>query len=148
MAWADEKGHYAFIGLAPGTYRIWIHSWVQELRGASRIVELRGGSLRDVDFALERRVEGKLRLRVLGPDGKGARGLGFSIETEENMWTSVRRRRLGEGLYEFDLQVGERKLSVDRDGFEPEIVAVTVEKGKTIERTVTLRPSEPEEKQQ
>lgn len=151
MAWADEKGHYAFTGLAPGTYRIWIHAWVKELRGATRIVEFYGGSLRDVDFALPKRVEGKLRLRVLGPDGRGAAGLSFSLETEDNMWTNVRRRRLGEGHFEFSLQVGERKLWISRDGCEPEIVSVTIEKGKTLERTVTLRekePEEPEEKQQ
>ncbi len=145
MAWADDDGRYVFTGLAPGTYRIWIHAWVNELRGASRIVEFSGGVLRDVDFALERRVEGKLRLRVLGPDGKGMRGLSFVIETEENVFTGVRRRRLGEGLFEFDLQVGDRKLVVDRDGFEPAAVDVTIEKGKTVERTVTLQESKPEE---
>lgn len=148
MAWADDDGRYVFTGLGPGTYRIWIHAWVRELRGATRILEFSGGSLRDVDFALQSRVEGKLRLRVLGPDGKGLRGLTFLIETEENMWTDVRRRNLGEGLYEFDLQVGDRKLVVDREGFQPEPIDVTIEKGKTIDRTVTLRESEPEEKEE
>jgi hypothetical protein len=148
MTWADEKGHYTFTGLAPGTYRIWIHPFVKGLRGASRILEFSGGALRDVDFALKTPVEGKLRLRVLGPDGKRARGLTFSIETDENLWTSVRRRHLGDGVYEFTLEVGERKLSVHRDGFEPETVEVTIEKGKTAERTVTLREKKPEEKQQ
>ncbi|MHC4819122.1 MAG: hypothetical protein ACYTF8_13820, partial [Planctomycetota bacterium] len=111
-------------------------------------IEFGGGSLRDVDFALPTRVEGKLRLRVLGPDGKGARGLTFMIETDDNLWTDVRRRHLGKGVYEFRVQVGERKLSVHRDGFEAESVEVTIEKGKTAERTVTLRASEPEEKEQ
>jgi protocatechuate 3,4-dioxygenase beta subunit len=148
MTWADENGNYTFVGLPPDTYRIWIHSWVRELRGASRILEFGGGSLRNVDFKLEKRVEGKLRLRVLGPDGKGARGLSFLIETEDNMWTKVRRRHLGEGLYELDLQVGERKLSIHRDGLEPESVEVSIEEGKTAERTVTMRVSEPEEKDQ
>ena len=117
------------------------------MRSASRILEFSGGSLRDVDFALKPRVVGKLRLRVLGPDGKGAPGLTFLIETEESFWTSVRRRHLGNGLYELNLQVGERRLSVHRDGFHPETVEVSIEKGKTAERTVTLRESEPEEKQ-
>lgn len=55
MAWADDNGHYVFTGLGPGTYRIWIYSWVQGLRGASRILEFSGGALRDVDFALEKK---------------------------------------------------------------------------------------------
>ena len=118
------------------------------LRSASRILEFSGGSLRDVDFALKAPVEGKLRLRVLGPDGKGARGLTFSIETDENLWTSVRRRHLGDGVYEFALEVGERKLGVHRDGFDDETVEVTIGKGRTAERTVTLRESKPEEKEQ
>jgi protocatechuate 3,4-dioxygenase beta subunit len=148
MTWAAENGRYTFTGLAPGTYRIWIYPWVKGLRSASRILEFSGGSLRDVDFALVTPVEGRLQLRVLGPDGKGARGLTFLIETDENMWTSVRRRNLGNGVYEFALEVGERKLSVHRDGFEPETVEVTIEKGKTAERAIELRESEPEEKQQ
>jgi len=148
MTWADENGRYTFTGLAPGAYRIWIYPWVKGLRSASRILEFTGGSLRDVDFALKTPVEGKLRLRVLGPDGKGARGLTCLIETDENMWTDVRRRHVGNGVYELDLEVGERKISVHRDGFDGETVEVTIAKGETIERTVTLRASQPEEKEQ
>jgi hypothetical protein len=148
MTWADENGRYTFTGLAPGAYRIWIHPFVNGLRSASRILEFTGGTLRDVDFALKTPIEGKLRLRVRGPDGKGARGLTFSIETDENLWTSVRRRHLGNGVYEFTLEVGDRRLSVDREGFESETVEVTIEKGKTAERAIELRESEPEEKEQ
>ena len=148
MTWADENGRYTFVGLAPGAYRIWIHPWVKGLRSASRILEFSGGSLRDVDFALKTPVEGKLRLRVRGPDGKGARGLTFLIETDENMWTDVRRRHLGDGVYELTLEVGERRLSVYRAGFESETVEVTIEKGKTADRAIELRESEPEEEEQ
>ncbi|MFQ5844700.1 MAG: carboxypeptidase regulatory-like domain-containing protein, partial [Planctomycetota bacterium] len=139
MAFADNDGRYRFVGLAPGHYRIWIPSPSISHRDASRVVLFTGGDLRGVDFALEPRQVGTLRLTVLEPDGGPAASVYFSLRTGETTTRSLSGKQSGDGTWDLPLEAGPREVHVYRQGFEVEVVEVPVTEGETIERTVKLR---------
>ncbi|MHC4133351.1 MAG: sigma-70 family RNA polymerase sigma factor [Planctomycetota bacterium] len=151
----NNEGRYEFPGLAPGHYRIRVHARDKSLRPVKRIVDFTaGGTLSDVDFALETRTIGTLRLEVLGPDGKPATGLSFSLilerkEEGERVSTtslSLYPKEAGDGIYELELETGEREVSIwAGSGYHGERLAVSIANGGTTKHTVRLRQIEKEE---
>ena len=139
MAFADKDGRYSFVGLQPGQYRIWIASHRPELRNIWHIVDFSaGGDLENVDFALTAVTLGTLRLRVLEPDGSAATGLYFSKEVGKSSIT-LHGKEVGAGVYEFEMEVGARVVSVYRKGFVADLVKVNIKVGATVEREIQLR---------
>jgi hypothetical protein len=139
MAFADQDGRYSFVGLQPGHYQIWIASHIPELKNIWHIVDFSaGGDLKNVDFALTTRTLGTLRLRVLEPDGSPASGLYFS-QAVGNLSTTLHGTQVGDGVYEFQMEIGAREVSVIRKGFVADPVNVTIRTGTTVEREVQLR---------
>ncbi|MHC4547377.1 MAG: sigma-70 family RNA polymerase sigma factor [Planctomycetota bacterium] len=149
MAWADEQGRYAFTGLKPGLYKIWIFPWAKDLQEVSRIVDFSSGGTRvDLDFALETKILGTLRLRILAPDGSPATRPTFCRADEDDWVMDVRGKRVEKGVYEFPLHLGARTVLVYAKGYRQERVEVIIEKDQIVERTVTLREAEPEEEKE
>jgi RNA polymerase sigma-70 factor (ECF subfamily) len=140
MAWANGEGRFELPGLSPGYYRIYARSagW----RETSRVVELPpSGILTDVDFLLERRRTGTLRLEVLEPDGTPAAGLSFSYLSDgKHTWTTLHPREVSSGVYEFELDPGRQTVSVSRKGFRAPDVTVSMRIGEVVTRTVELSP--------
>jgi hypothetical protein len=140
-AWADPLGGFAFVGLLRGRYRIEVDPGDPFLEGAAREIDFsRGGHWSLGTFMLHPKRVGKLRLKVLEPDGSPATGVSFLIGKG-----SLRARQVGDGIYEFVLGVGQPQVRVIRAGFLAEPVAVRVRAGHTRERTVQLRPQEERE---
>ncbi|MHC4137091.1 MAG: carboxypeptidase regulatory-like domain-containing protein [Planctomycetota bacterium] len=140
MAFADQEGRYSFVGLQPAHYQIWIASRVPELKNIWHIVDFSaGGDLENVDFALTVRALGTLRLRVLEPDGTPATGLSFGQRSGRNSGRSLHGKEVGDGIFEFQLEVGAREVYVTRGGFVADPVNVTIKTGATEEREVQLR---------
>jgi len=139
MAFADKDGRYSFVGLQPAQYRIWIASHRPELRNIWHIVDFSaGGDLENVDFALTAVTLGTLRLRVLEPDGSPATGLYF-VRTVGKTSVSLHGKEMGAGVWEFQMEVGAREVSVFRKGFAADPVKVTIKVGATVEREVQLQ---------
>jgi len=140
MAFADRDGRYSFVGLQPGQYQIWIASHRPELSSIWHIVDFSaGGDLKNVDFALTTRTLGTLRLRVLEPDGSAATGLYFSKAIGKTSTVTLHGKEVGNGIYEFQMEIGARVVFVDRKGFVADPVEVTIATGTTEEREVQLR---------
>jgi len=141
MAWADDAGRFRFPGLPPGHYEIWVFPMMDKnLSQMTRIVDFTaGGTLEDVNFVLPGRKLGRVRLRVLEPDGTPATGLFFGVALEGNTSLSLNPRQVGDGVYEVEVEAGPRLLHVYRKGFRPEEVAVEVPADGVVEREVRLR---------
>jgi hypothetical protein len=140
MAWADDDGRFRFVGLPPGHYQIWVFALRDNLSPAMRIVDYtQGGTLEGVDFALSLRELGRVRLRVLEPDGTPATGLSFGDLVGDDTSISLHAGHVGDGVYEVSVEVGPRRISVYRKGFVPEEVAVEVPSEGVVEREVRLR---------
>jgi hypothetical protein len=152
FATPKEDGRYAFPGLQPGHYRIWVHPRDKSLKPVKRIVDFRGGgTLADLDFALEPRTIGTLRLEVAGPDGSPATGLHFSVLLEKKeredggvstMTASMNPKEAGNGIYDFEMEAGEREVMVWGPGYRTATLVVSIGKGETTKHTVRLRPIE------
>ena len=155
FATPNEEGRYEFPGLAPGHYRIWVHPRDKSLRPVKRIIDFTaGGTLERVDFALEERTVGTLRLEVVGPDGRPATGLNFSLLLEKKeqedgrvstMSSSMNPKEAGNGIYDFELEAGEREVRIWGPGYRTSTLTVSIAKGGTTKHTVRLRRIEEEE---
>jgi len=150
MAFAGADGRYAFLGLPPGTYKIWIAPLRGRLKECERVLELGAGARIDgVDFSLETMRMGGLKLTVLEPDGTPAKGLNFTLMVEKegkngesvSTATTIFVREIGDGIYYVPLEVGERTVGVYREGFVAEAIKVVVDADKVPERKLTLRPA-------
>jgi RNA polymerase sigma-70 factor (ECF subfamily) len=152
----DGEGRYEFPGLAPGLYRIRVHAREKSLRPIQRIVDFTtGGTLGNLDFALETRATGMLRLEVLGPDGKPATGLSFALTLEKKekedgsvstTTLSLYAKGAGDGIYEIELEAGEREVNIwAGSAYHGENLTVSINGGGTTRHTVTLRQREKEE---
>jgi hypothetical protein len=145
MAFTDKDGRYEFKGIAPGHWEIWIAPHATGLNEARRVVEvLEGGQVLAVDFELEPKRVGVLRLRILGDDGKPVTG-GLNFVTYEERdgasWsTTLFPRGRTEDAFEFELDAGECRVGAYRTGYrlEPRETVAKIEQGKTIERTCRL----------
>jgi RNA polymerase sigma-70 factor (ECF subfamily) len=155
FATPDENGRYEFPGLAPGWYRIWVHPRDKGLKMARRIVDFTGGgTLARIDFALEMRNVGMLQLEVVGPEGDPATGLHFSVTLEKKdqgdgrvstMSASLNPKEAGNGIYDFELEAGEREVMVWGAGFHSTRLVVSITSGGTTKHTVRLRRIEKKE---
>jgi RNA polymerase sigma-70 factor (ECF subfamily) len=151
----NEDGRYEFPGLAPGHYRIWCHPRDKTLRPVKRIVDFTGGgTLGNVDFVLETRNTGTLRLEVVGPDGKPVTGLNFSLILERKekedgkvtTWSSsLYAKEAGNGIYDFELEAGEREVHVWGPGYHSASLTVSIRNGGTTKHVVNMRVIEKEE---
>ncbi|MHC4342242.1 MAG: MSCRAMM family protein, partial [Planctomycetota bacterium] len=137
MAFANKEGRFSFVGLQPGWYRIWIASHSPSFGNEWRLVDFRGGEMDNVDFALEPRRVGKLRLTGLEPEGEAASGLNFSVKTSEEGSRTLHGQRVSDGVYEFPMEVGEQVVYASRKGFYA-TVEVTIEEGQTVQATAQL----------
>jgi hypothetical protein len=153
----NEDGRYEFPGLAPGHYRIWCHPRDKSLKPVKRVVDFTGGGTLTVDFLLETRTTGTLRLEVRQPDGTAATGLNFSLILERqekedgrvSTWSSsLLAKGAGNGVYEFELEAGEREVRVWGPGYHTETLIVSIPEGGTTTRAVELRVVEKEEKEE
>jgi RNA polymerase sigma-70 factor (ECF subfamily) len=140
MAFADKEGRYAFRGIEPGKYQIWIAPFVRDLREEWRVVDVPLGGLRDVDFALEVRRLGTLRLRVTAPDGASVEKLMFATVVGNASTSLHPTGRASGGVYVFRLEAGTRSVTAMREGFRttPDQVTVEIEEGKTVEARLTM----------
>jgi hypothetical protein len=145
MAFTDEDGVYSFVGIEPGHWQIWICPHTPALREVYKVVEvIEGGQTVGLDFELQAKRLGTLRLRIVGPDGKAApKGLDFSRVNHRDgkkWWTTLRPTRRVDGAYEFDFDEGERRVAVYLKGWrpEPEEVVAKIVMGKTVEKTCTM----------
>jgi RNA polymerase sigma-70 factor (ECF subfamily) len=143
MAFADAEGRYEFVGLDPGLYEIWISSIGADVREVRRVVEVPREGLRDIDFAMEVRRYGTLRLRVLLPDGEPAGDLEFGLLRRVNdkvVSLTVPLEERGPGLFDLTLEEGAREVSIGKPGYraDPELVVVDVLPEAVVERTVRL----------
>jgi hypothetical protein len=155
FATPNKDGRYAFPGLQPGHYRIWVHPRDKSLKPVKRIVDFRGGgTLAGIDFALEERTIGTLRLEVVGPDGSPATGLHFSVLLEKKeredggvstMSASMNPKEAGNGIYDFEMEAGEREVMVWGPGYRTATLVVSIGKGGTTKHTVRLRLIEKDE---
>jgi hypothetical protein len=147
-AWADHRGRYVFIGIPPGHYKIFVSPKDVTLQRVNRVVDFtKGGELERVDFKIESRRLGTLRIKVLEPSGKPAvENLHFSEKTEQTGGTSwsrsLRPEALGKGVYAIQLEVGSRSVSVYRKGHWVEVLKVEIKEGKTVKLKVKLRKRE------
>lgn len=142
-AFADKEGRFTFVGLEPGMYWIWFPSPTAAYSDATRIVDYTaGGDLGGLEIKLEPRRIGTLRLTVLEPDGSAATGLRFAYRASDRSTRTLFGKQVGDGTWDFPLEVGAQQVCVMRGGVEPEIVEVPIAEGETIERTVTLRVRE------
>jgi hypothetical protein len=141
-AFADRDGRFSFIGLPPGTYRIRILPLHPSVKRSERIVEFDGNELASVDFSLEARRFGTLRVQVLEPDGRPAEKVRFSIVTGPSSTLSMSGRQIEPGIYEIPLAVGHQEVSARRDRLRSDTMKVTIREGKTVERKLRLRTRE------
>jgi hypothetical protein len=143
MAFADAAGWYEFVGLEPGLYEIWIASIGADVREVRRVVEVPREGLHDIDFAMETRRYGTLRLRVLLPDGEPAGDLEVGLLRrvgDRVVSLTVPSEERGPGLLDLTLEEGTRELSVGKPGYraDPEPIVVDVLPEAVVERTVRL----------
>jgi hypothetical protein len=147
MAFADKDGRYAFVGLPPGHYKIWIAPFRASLRQIEHFLDLGAGQrIEDLDFAVETKRMGSLRVTVLEPDETPAKGLAFTLvkygEAKGDLAvaysTTLFAREVGDGVYYISLERGERIVGIYREGFIPEDLKVTIG-DKVVNRTVKLR---------
>jgi hypothetical protein len=147
MAFADKDGRYAFVGLPPGHYKIWIAPFRSSLRQIEHFLDLGAGErIEDLDFAVETKRMGGLRVTVLEPDDTPAKGLSFTLvkygkaksDLSVSYSTTLFAREVGDGVYYLSLEKGDRIVGIYREGFVPEDLKVTIGE-KTLRRTVKLR---------
>jgi RNA polymerase sigma factor (sigma-70 family) len=140
MAFADKDGRYAFKGIEPGKYQIWIASFVRDLREAWRVVDVPPGGLRDVDFPMETRNLGTLRLTVTAPDGSPVDKLMFVNVVGDSSTTLHRSGGGPGGVHIFQLEAGTRKVGAYRAGYraDPDPVSVEITAGKTVEAKMVM----------
>jgi len=152
FATPNQDGRYAFPGLQPGHYRIWVHPRDKSLKPVKRIIDFTtGGTLGHLDFVLETRNTGTLRLEVVGPDGRPATGLNFSLILEKKeredggvstLSSSMHAKEAGNGIYDFELEAGEREVHVWGPGYRTATLTVSIGKGGTAKRKLLLRERE------
>ncbi|MFQ5845379.1 MAG: carboxypeptidase regulatory-like domain-containing protein, partial [Planctomycetota bacterium] len=136
----DTEGRYRFVGLGPGVYRVFVAAPDPAYGDAVRLVSFGAAGRRDdVDFALEPRRLGRLRLWVLGPDGDPAHDVDFWLQLPDGRSRTLRGTRVGDGRYEFVVEAGECVVVVGRRAGHGETLALTIRENETVERTVRLR---------
>jgi hypothetical protein len=113
MAWADADGRFTFVGLPAGRYRLRALPRDAKLQEATREVKL-ADRLGGCDLLLKPQRTGVLRLEVVDAAGKPVEGLSFTLVVGEDAVRTARPRPLGNGVYEFELPVGEREIQVQR----------------------------------
>jgi len=140
MAWADDRGRFTFTGLPPGHYQIWVFPiGNKDLSPLTRIADFTaGGTLGDVDFALLTRKVGRVRVRVLEPDGTAATGVSFAVLFDDRSSVSLNPSRIRDGTYEMEVEAGARRISAYRKGFEPLEIDVQVPPDGVAEKEVRL----------
>ena len=143
FATTDAEGHYTLCGLAPGFYEIRAPSPLPGYSDATRLVNFSaGGRLGAVDFALEPRRVGVLRLRVVMPDGSPARHVTWSkiLKRTSHRTVSLSHspKEVETGVYEVPLAIGRHKLTVWGKGTGRVPITVTIFEGQTIEEKVFL----------
>jgi Carboxypeptidase regulatory-like domain len=140
MAWADDLGRFKFTGLPPGHYQIWVFPiGIKDLSPLTRVVDFTaGGTLLDVDVALATRKIGRVRLRVLEPDGTAATGVSFGVLFDDHSSVSLNPSRVRDGTYEMEVEAGARRISVYRKGFRPVEIDIQVPPDGVAEREVRL----------
>ncbi|MCK6460044.1 MAG: carboxypeptidase-like regulatory domain-containing protein [Planctomycetes bacterium] len=142
MAWADDLGRFRFTGLAPGHYQIWVFPiGIKDLSPLTRIVDFTAaGTLEGIDFALKSRRIGRVRLRVLEPDGTPAPGVSFGVLFNGEASVSLNPLRVRDGTYDLEVEAGTRRISVYRKGFRPLEIEVQVPSEGMAEQEVRLVP--------
>ncbi|MHC4340580.1 MAG: hypothetical protein ACYSX0_10255, partial [Planctomycetota bacterium] len=134
-------------GLPPGHYKIWIAPFRSSLRQIEHFLDLGAGErIEDLDFAVETKRMGGLRVTVLEPDDTPAKGLSFTLvkygkaksDLSVSYSTTLFAREVGDGVYYLSLEKGDRIVGIYREGFVPEDLKVTIGE-KTLRRTVKLR---------
>jgi hypothetical protein len=137
-AFPDESGRYRLRGVPPGRYLLVVEA--SAYRRAAREIELRPGDrLRDVDFLLERRRAGTIRLVVRDRAGRPVEGLRVLGRTEGGSLRPLSADRPGPGAYVLrDVEAGPWRLALERRGFRDRRLRVTVEGGRTLEREIWM----------
>ena len=79
------------------------------------------------------------RLRVVDDRGEPVSKVRFTLELSESSVRTFTAREVEPGLYEKELDVGERRLSASCGNLRSPTVTVTIEEGKTVECTLRLR---------
>jgi hypothetical protein len=137
LARADAQGRFSLVGLPSGAYEVWAIADGKAMDVARRVVEV--PAMRPpLDFSLPRLPVGTLRVRALERDGSPAAGVCFSEHVHPGVKLSLDERRVGNGVYEVYLPIGQRVVEAYRSEARQK-VKVDVVEGTIVELAVTLR---------
>jgi hypothetical protein len=138
MAFVEEGGQYRFRGFEPGRYRILVH--LAGYRSAERDCALKKGLNGGIDFALEKKVSGLVRLTVVDGAGVPLEGVDFSVSAGDVSSTLLVTQGDDLGVYETrELEVGTHEVVAGLAGYEYARATVKVGKDRTVDVRMVLR---------